>query len=106
MTNLKQTALVLGGSGRSGSLIAKQLTDRGVRARAASRHGTDLLFDWINGAIAAGVPADYAEMLRWLTGSIIAGKGSAPTGDVEAVIGRPATSFEAFARRSIAVWTK
>ena len=271
MISPKQTALILGGSGRTGSVIAKQLTDRGVRARTASRHGSDLLFDWdepntyadalegadrvylvtptmriryvdlaeagglshgtllstyngdrapqdvdvaavedqvanregfthtilrpawvmqnftdehlpivdglliapsgggaeafvdtldiaevavetllypaehagaaysltgpealtfddvattiaavsrrpviyqdidqeawINGAIAAGVPADYAKMLKWLTGSIIAGQGSAPTGDVEKVLGRPATSFEAFAQRSAAVWT-
>jgi len=61
---------------------------------------------WISGAIAAGVPAEYANMLRWLTGAIIAGQGSAPTGDVETVIGRPATSFEAFAQRSAAVWTE
>jgi uncharacterized protein YbjT (DUF2867 family) len=60
---------------------------------------------WINGAIAAGVPADYAKMLKWLTGSIIAGQGSKPSGDVETVIGRPATSLGAFARRSAAVWT-
>jgi uncharacterized protein YbjT (DUF2867 family) len=46
MINPKQTALILGGSGRTGSVIAKQLTDRGVRARTASRHGSDLLFDW------------------------------------------------------------
>jgi uncharacterized protein YbjT (DUF2867 family) len=278
MINPKQTALILGGSGRTGSLIAKQLTDRGVQARTASRHGSDLLFDWdepktyavalegvdrvylvpptmriryvdlvekfldlaeaggvghvtllsayngdrapqdvdlaavedqvgnrerfthtilrpawvmqnftdehipivdgllivpsgggaeafvdaldiaevavetllypaehagaaysltgpealtfddvartiaavsgrpvtyqdidqeawINGAIAAGVPADYAKMLQWLTGSIVAGQGSTPSGDVETVIGRPAASFEAFAQRSAAVWT-
>jgi uncharacterized protein YbjT (DUF2867 family) len=60
---------------------------------------------WINGAIAAGVPADYAKMLRWLTGSIIAGQGSTPSGDVGTVIGRPAASFGAFAQRSAAVWT-
>jgi uncharacterized protein YbjT (DUF2867 family) len=60
---------------------------------------------WINGAIAAGVPADYAKMLQWLTGSIIAGEGSTPSGDVETVVGRPATSLEAFVRRSAAVWT-
>jgi RHS repeat-associated protein len=45
----------------------------------------------------AGVPADYAVMLRWLTGAIIAGDGSEPTGDIETVAGRPAASFEAFA---------
>jgi uncharacterized protein YbjT (DUF2867 family) len=60
---------------------------------------------WINRAVAAGVPADYAVMLRWLTGAIIAGDGSVPTGDIETVTGRPAASFEAFARRNAAVWT-
>jgi uncharacterized protein YbjT (DUF2867 family) len=60
---------------------------------------------WINGAVAAGVPADYAPMLRWLTGAIIAGNGSTPTDDVETIIGRPATSFEAFAERNAAAWT-
>jgi uncharacterized protein YbjT (DUF2867 family) len=60
---------------------------------------------WISGAIAAGVPADYAVMLRWLTGAIIAGGGSVPTGDIETVTGRPPTSFEAFARCNAAAWT-
>jgi uncharacterized protein YbjT (DUF2867 family) len=60
---------------------------------------------WINGAIAAGVPADYAVMLRWLTDAIIAGDGSQPTGDIETVAGRPPASFEAFARRNVAAWT-
>ena len=60
---------------------------------------------WINGAIAACVPADYAVMLRWLTGAIIAGHGSEPTGDFETVAGRPPASFEAFARRNVATWT-
>jgi hypothetical protein len=60
---------------------------------------------WISAAIAAGVPADYAVMLRWLTGAIIVGHGSQPTGDVQSVTGRPPVSFEAFARRNAAVWT-
>jgi uncharacterized protein YbjT (DUF2867 family) len=60
---------------------------------------------WISGAIAAGVPADYAVMLRWLTGAIIGGDGSQPTGDVETVTGRPPASFEAFTRRNAAAWT-
>jgi uncharacterized protein YbjT (DUF2867 family) len=60
---------------------------------------------WISGAIAAGAPADYAVMLRWLTGAIIGGDGSQPTGDVETVTGRPPASFEAFARRNAAAWT-
>ena len=60
---------------------------------------------WINGAVAVGLPADYAVMLRWLTGAIIAGDGSVPTGDLETITGRPPTSLEAFARRNAAAWT-
>jgi uncharacterized protein YbjT (DUF2867 family) len=52
---------------------------------------------WINGALAAGVPADYAVMLRWLTGAITTGNGATPTGDFEKVTGRPATTFREFA---------
>ena len=60
---------------------------------------------WISGAIAAGVPADYAVMLRWLTGAIIAGDGSQPTGDIESITGRRPASFTAFTRRNVAAWT-
>lgn len=60
---------------------------------------------WVNGAIAAGVPADYAVMLRWHTGAIITGNGTTPIGDIEAITGRPATSFDAFAKRNAAVRT-
>ncbi|TJW10535.1 MAG: NmrA family protein [Mesorhizobium sp.] len=60
---------------------------------------------WISGAVKAGiVPADYAVMLRWLTGTIIAGNGSRPNDDIEKVTGRAATSFQDFARRSAAAW--
>jgi hypothetical protein len=48
------------------------------------------------------VPADYAVMLRWLTGTIIAGDGSRPNDDVEKVTGRPATSFRDFAEQNAA----
>lgn len=60
---------------------------------------------WINGALAAGVPADYAVMMRWLTGAIIAGNGATPTADIEKVTGRPATSFLKFAERNAYTWT-
>ncbi|MFC7641116.1 NmrA family NAD(P)-binding protein [Streptosporangium lutulentum] len=46
MFNEPQTALILGGTGRTGSLVAKMLTERGLSARTASRHGSDVLFDW------------------------------------------------------------
>jgi uncharacterized protein YbjT (DUF2867 family) len=61
---------------------------------------------WIGGAVAVGlVPADYAVMLRWLTGSIISGNGSTPNDDVEKITGRPPASFVDFARRSRHAWT-
>jgi hypothetical protein len=41
-------------------------------------------------------------MLRWLTGTIIAGDGSRPNDDVEKVTGRPATSFRDFAEQNAA----
>lgn len=59
---------------------------------------------WIGAAITAGVPAEYAPMLRWLTGAIVAGNGSSPTTEIETVIGRPPTSFRAFAERHATVW--
>jgi uncharacterized protein YbjT (DUF2867 family) len=61
---------------------------------------------WIGGAVAAGVvPADYAVVLRWLTGTIIAGCGSTPNEDVEKVTGRPPATFRDFAQRNALVWT-
>ncbi|WP_042430970.1 NmrA family NAD(P)-binding protein [Streptacidiphilus anmyonensis] len=60
---------------------------------------------WISGALAAGVPAEYAVMLRWLTGSVITGHGATPTPDIEKVTGRPATTFRAFAERDAHAWT-
>ena len=59
---------------------------------------------WIAGALAMGVPADYAVMLRWLTGAVISGNGATPTDDIEKVTGRPATSFREFAERSRRAW--
>jgi uncharacterized protein YbjT (DUF2867 family) len=61
---------------------------------------------WIRGALAAGVPADYAVMLRWLTGAIIAGNGSAPTDDIEKVTGRAPATFREFAERNARAWTR
>lgn len=60
---------------------------------------------WIGGAVAAGlVPADYAVMLRWLTGAIVSGNGSTPNDDIEKVTGRAPAGFEDFARRNAGVW--
>ncbi|MEU0968672.1 hypothetical protein ABZ357_25825 [Streptomyces sp. NPDC005917] len=61
---------------------------------------------WIGGAIAAGlVPADYAVMLRWLTGAIISGDGTTPNDDVEKVTGQAPATFRDFARRNAHAWT-
>ena len=59
---------------------------------------------WISGAVAAGVPADYAVMLRWLTAAIIAGHGSVPADDVEKVTGRKPATFREFAERNAGAW--
>jgi uncharacterized protein YbjT (DUF2867 family) len=50
MNNSGQVTLVLGGTGRTGSLVARKLVERGLRARTASRHGADVPFDWDNPA--------------------------------------------------------
>lgn len=76
-----------------------------VTGRPVTHHDIDPDV-WIDGAVAAGlVPADYAVMLRWLTGSVISGNGSTPNDDVEKVTGRPAATFHDFARRSVHAWT-
>jgi uncharacterized protein YbjT (DUF2867 family) len=46
MTNTSQAALILGGSGRTGSLVARYLAEHGICARTASRRGSDVFFDW------------------------------------------------------------
>ena len=57
MDNSQQTTLVLGGTGRTGSLVARKLAERGLSARTASRHGADVPFDWDN-------PASFADFAR------------------------------------------
>jgi uncharacterized protein YbjT (DUF2867 family) len=56
MDNSRQATLVLGGTGRTGSLVARKLSERGLSARTASRHGADVPFDWDN-------PATYGPAL-------------------------------------------
>lgn len=41
-----KTALVLGGTGRTGALVARMLAERGLAARTAARRGADFTFDW------------------------------------------------------------
>jgi uncharacterized protein YbjT (DUF2867 family) len=59
---------------------------------------------WIQGAVATGVPAEYAEMLRMLTRTIASGMGSRPNDNVQKITGAPPTSFVEFARRTAQAW--
>jgi uncharacterized protein YbjT (DUF2867 family) len=58
MNNSRQATLVLGGTGRTGSLVARKLAERGLNARTASRHGADVPFDWDNPATHGPALAD------------------------------------------------
>jgi uncharacterized protein YbjT (DUF2867 family) len=46
MTNAPSRALLLGGTGKTGSRLAAQLTKLGLNVRTAARHGADVHFDW------------------------------------------------------------
>jgi len=59
---------------------------------------------WVQGAVAAGVPAEYGEMLRTLTETVASGMGSRPNDTVEKVTGAPAIRFADFARRTAQAW--
>jgi len=61
---------------------------------------------WIQSSVAAGVPAEYGEMLRTLTETIAAGMGSRPNDNVQKVTGAPPIRFAEFARRSARAWTQ
>jgi hypothetical protein len=60
---------------------------------------------WIQGSVAAGVPAEYGETLRMLTETIGSGMGSRPTDTVQKVTGVPPIKFAEFARRTAQAWT-
>ena len=61
---------------------------------------------WIEGSVAAGVPAQYGQMLRMLTETVASGMGSRPNDYVEKVTGAPPTTFADFARRAAHAWTQ
>ena len=62
--------------------------------------------DWIAGAIATGVPAEYSAVLRPLTETVASGNGSRPNGTVEQVTGTPPRTFRDFARKNAAAWSE
>jgi uncharacterized protein YbjT (DUF2867 family) len=86
MDNSQQTTLVLGGTGRTGSLVARKLAERGLTARTAARHGADVPFDWDNPAT-HGPALTGADRIYLVTpvmrvtyaGLVSAGYGTLPT---------------------------
>src|ERR1700730_15027322 len=60
---------------------------------------------WIQGSVAAGVPAEYGEGLRMLTETIASGLGSRPTDTVQKITRVPPIKFAEFARRTAQAWT-
>jgi uncharacterized protein YbjT (DUF2867 family) len=59
---------------------------------------------WLDGSVAAGVPAEYGEVLRMLTETMASGHGSQPNSDVQSVTGAPPVTFASFARRTAQAW--
>jgi uncharacterized protein YbjT (DUF2867 family) len=52
--------------------------------------------EWIETAIAGGIPADYGQLLGWLFDAIRASANAASTDDVERVTGHAPRSFDAY----------
>jgi uncharacterized protein YbjT (DUF2867 family) len=59
---------------------------------------------WIKAMTAAGVPADYADVLRALTETIANGHGSRPNDDVLTVTGTAPLPLKDFAARTASEW--
>jgi hypothetical protein len=103
---------VLGGTGRTGSLVAQKLIERSLNARTASRHGAEVLFDWDD-------PTTFARALdrvdrSYLVGPVMrvrfagldtrSGEGSRPNDDIEKVTGQLPTTFRWLRPADAAVW--
>src|SRR6266851_103198 len=57
MTNAPSNTLVLGGTGKTGSRVARKLTKLGLSVRTAARNAADVRFDWDD-------PATHSPALR------------------------------------------
>jgi uncharacterized protein YbjT (DUF2867 family) len=64
--------------------------------------------DFVAELTTAGVHPEEADGLAWLFQEVLDGRNTATTDTVERVLGRPATPFDAFARRAAAsgAWTR
>jgi uncharacterized protein YbjT (DUF2867 family) len=71
---------------------------RTIRYRDADRE------EWIASMVDAGVPAEYADVLRPLTITMAAGHGARPNSDVLDATGSPPVTFAEFAAATASAW--
>ena len=60
--------------------------------------------EWIAAMVGAGVPAEYADVLRPLTVTMASGNGARPNGDVLDVTGEAPVTFAEFAAATASAW--
>ena len=60
--------------------------------------------EWIAAMVDAGVPAEYADVLRPLTVTMASGNGARPNGDVRDVTGEAPVTFAEFAAATASAW--
>jgi hypothetical protein len=58
----------------------------------------------VSAILATGVPPEYGQVLRRLTGTVASGNGARPNNVVTEVTGREPTTFAEFAERNAAAW--
>ncbi|MDA0161556.1 NAD(P)H-binding protein [Solirubrobacter ginsenosidimutans] len=78
-----------------GALTFAQVAEKiSVAAGKPVAHVDPPVADWIESAIAGGIPADYGQILGWLFDAIRASTNAASTDDVERVTGHAPRSFD------------
>ena len=67
MTNAPSHTLVLGGTGETGSRVARKLTKLGLNVRTAALNSADVRFDWDDPAThrSALADVDRVYLLAW-----------------------------------------
>ena len=75
----------------------------GAVGRIISYRDTDRE-EWIAAMVDAGVPAEYADVLRPLTVTMASGNGARPNGDVLDVTGAAPITFAEFAAATASAW--
>ncbi|AJC77765.1 NmrA family transcriptional regulator [Rhizobium sophoriradicis] len=91
----------------------RALTFREAVAEIAAAAGRPITYeqvsmaDFIGGLAAAGLPQDLIDLLEELFGQVLDGRNSSSMSGVPDILGRPATDFSHFARRTAAsgIWS-